>query len=115
CPGRGLPVRSGRAGAAPVPVPGQEKPPAQPFEEPDLKGRVMHYRGLRLDSPVEEFHAAVDALEADTISEAPRQRRQARAEQRRAELEVRRARQAGPYAFWCAARATGLIGSSWSS
>src|SRR4029453_2889936 len=93
---RGLRVRSGRAGAAPVPVPSQEKPPAQPFEEPDLNGHVMHYRGLRLDGPVEEFHAAVDALAADTISQAAYERMRLRAEQRRAEAEARQARQAGP-------------------
>jgi hypothetical protein len=79
-----------------VPVPGQEKPPAQPFEELDLNGRVMHYRGLRLDGPVEEFHAAVDALAADTISQAAYERMQLRAEQRQAQAQARQARQAGP-------------------
>src|SRR4029450_10030657 len=93
---RGLRVRSGRAGAAPVPVPGQEKPPAQPFEELDLNGGVMQYRGLRLDGPVEEFHAAVDALEADTISQAAYERMRLRAEQRQAQAQGRRQRQAGP-------------------
>ena len=61
-----------------------------------MNGREMHYRGLRLDGPVGEFHAAVDALEADTISEAAWQRMQARAEQRRAEAQARRLKQAGP-------------------
>ena len=54
------------------------------------------YRGHRLDGPLPEFHAAVDALQADTISQAAWQRMQARAAQRRAEAEARRLRHAGP-------------------
>jgi hypothetical protein len=27
----------------------------------------LRYRGRRLDGPIREFHAAVDALEADTV------------------------------------------------
>jgi len=57
---------------------------------------MMHYRGLRLDGPIEEFHAAVDALQADTISQAAYERMRLRAEQRQAEREARRLRQAGP-------------------
>jgi len=33
----------------------------QPAEGP------LRYRGRRLDGPIEQFHAAVDALEADTV------------------------------------------------
>jgi hypothetical protein len=33
----------------------------QPAERP------LRYHGRRLDGPIEQFHAAVDALEADTV------------------------------------------------
>jgi len=56
----------------------------------------VHYRGHRLDGPLDEFHAAVDALQADTISQAAWQRMQARAAQRRSEAEARRLKRAGP-------------------
>jgi hypothetical protein len=56
----------------------------------------MHYRGLRLDGPLPEFHAAVDALQADTISQAAYERMRLRAEQRQAQVRARQARQAGP-------------------
>src|SRR4029450_12015019 len=56
----------------------------------------LQYRGHRLDGPMPEFHAAVDALQADTISEAAWQRMQARAAQRQAEADARRLKQAGP-------------------
>jgi hypothetical protein len=29
--------------------------------------RPLRYRGRRLDGPIQQFHAAVDALEADTV------------------------------------------------
>ena len=54
----------------------------------------MQYRGLRLDGPLEEFHAAVDALQADTISQAAYERLRLRAEQRQAQAQARQARQA---------------------
>ena len=34
----------------------------------------LGYRGRRLDGPTAEFHAAVDALEADTVPETYYQR-----------------------------------------
>jgi SLOG family YspA-like protein len=56
----------------------------------------MRYRGLRLDGPLGEFHAAVDALTKDTISEAAWQRMQLRAQQRQAAAEARRLQERGP-------------------
>jgi len=35
--------------------------PGRPAERP------LRYRGRRLDGPIQQFHAAVDALEADTV------------------------------------------------
>jgi hypothetical protein len=32
-----------------------------------MHGHRLHYRGLRLDGPVEEFHRAVDRLRWDTV------------------------------------------------
>jgi hypothetical protein len=29
--------------------------------------RSLRYRGRRLDGPIQQFHAAVDALKADTV------------------------------------------------
>jgi hypothetical protein len=45
-------------------------PTAQPASAPGSGqpvDRPLRYRGRRLDGHVREFHAAVDALEADTV------------------------------------------------
>jgi hypothetical protein len=45
-------------------------PEAEPTgtADPDQPRReLLRYRGRRLDGPIREFHAAVDALEADTV------------------------------------------------
>jgi hypothetical protein len=45
-------------------------PAAEPTDTPGSDqptGRPLRYRGHRLDGPVREFHAAIDALEADTV------------------------------------------------
>jgi hypothetical protein len=44
--------------------------PAEPTDtlDPDRPAeRMLRYRGRRLDGPIRHFHAAVDALEADTV------------------------------------------------
>ena len=50
------------------PTPTDQPPDGQPTR-PQLR-----YRGRRLDGPTTEFHAAVDALEADTVPETYYQR-----------------------------------------
>jgi hypothetical protein len=45
-------------------------PAAEPAHQPTGNWpaeRPLRYRGRRLDGPIEQFHAAVDLLEADTI------------------------------------------------
>jgi hypothetical protein len=45
-------------------------PAADPTDTPDpdrLAERPLRYRGRRLDGSIEHFHAAIDALEADTV------------------------------------------------
>ena len=45
-------------------------PAADPTGTPDpdrSAERPLRYRGRRLDGPIQQFHAAVDALEADTV------------------------------------------------
>jgi hypothetical protein len=32
-----------------------------------MHGHPLHYRGLRLDGPIQEFHSAVDRLRSDTV------------------------------------------------
>ena len=44
--------------------------PAEPTDTLDRDRpaeRPLRYRGRRLDGPIQQFHAAVDALEADTV------------------------------------------------
>jgi hypothetical protein len=43
--------------AEPTGTPGPDRPAERP----------LRYRGRRLDGSIEQFHAAVDALEADTV------------------------------------------------
>ncbi len=43
---------------------------ADPTDTPDLVQPAegpLRYRGRRLDGPIEHLHAAIDALEADTV------------------------------------------------
>jgi hypothetical protein len=45
-------------------------PAADPTGTPDPDRpaeRPLRYRGRRLDGPIQQFHAAIDALEADTV------------------------------------------------
>jgi hypothetical protein len=53
---------------APNPTPTREPPDGQPARP------TLGYRGRRLDGPTPEFHAAVDALAADTVPETYYQR-----------------------------------------
>jgi hypothetical protein len=48
--------------ATPTADPTDTPDPDRPTEQPGLR-----YRGRRLDGPIQQFHAAVDALEADTV------------------------------------------------
>jgi hypothetical protein len=50
--------------------------PNPTHQPPDgqLARPTLRYRGRRLDGPTGEFHAAVDALEADTVPETYYQR-----------------------------------------
>jgi hypothetical protein len=47
-------------------TPAQPDPGAQPAGDRPA-ARPLRYRGRRLDGPIGQFHAAVDALEADTV------------------------------------------------
>ena len=47
-------------------TPAQPDPGAQPAGDRPAE-RPLRYRGRRLDGPIGQFHAAVDALEADTV------------------------------------------------
>jgi hypothetical protein len=43
-------------------------PTTDPTDTPDrLAEGPLRYRGRRLDGPIEHLHAAIDALEADTV------------------------------------------------
>jgi hypothetical protein len=48
---------SANPAADPTDTPGPDRPPRWP----------LRYRGQRLDGPIEHFHAAADALQADTV------------------------------------------------
>lgn len=47
--------------ATPAADPIDTRDPDRPAERP------LRYRGRRLDGPIQQFHAAVDALDQDTV------------------------------------------------
>jgi hypothetical protein len=43
-------------------------PTTDPTPNPDRPAeRPLRYRGRRLDGPIQQFHAAIDALDQDTV------------------------------------------------